>query len=296
MNWDDLKVFIQVAKSERLSEAAKYLNIDASTASRRLHKLEKDLQVRLFERSTEGHVLTKDGKLLLQSACLMEENAQSAMALLQGKDLQDSGTVRVGITEGFGNYFVTPRMMDFCRKYPKITIDLLPLPRFVKLTLHEADMAVTIERPTNPAMIGTKLCDYRLKLYASHRYLQEKGPIKKMSDLTEHDWVGYVEAFAFSEQMSYLSEIAPLVTPRFRSSSVINHYAAAKAGLGLAILPCFMADRDPDLTQLLENKVNIVRSFWLEVHPDLKRLIRVNLVWNYLKTITRDNKYLLMGG
>ncbi|MCW8883974.1 MAG: LysR family transcriptional regulator, partial [Motiliproteus sp.] len=153
MNWDDLKVFLEVARAEKLSHAAKKLGIDASTVSRRLHRLEDRLATQLFDRSVDGHSLTEHGQRLLQTAKKMDKGAQAAIDILHGKNLEDQGNVRLGVTEAFGNYFIAPEMARFCQNNPKITIDLLPLQRSVKWSRHEVDIAVTIEKPPNTSLI-----------------------------------------------------------------------------------------------------------------------------------------------
>ncbi|MEW6998294.1 LysR family transcriptional regulator [Colwelliaceae bacterium BS250] len=294
MNWDDLKIFLEVARTKRLSTAAKTLSIDTSTVSRRIHQLEKSLAVRLFERSVEGHYLTDEGQQLFSSTQAMEQNFQASVALMQGLDLEDSGNVRIGTTEAFGSFFVVPQLTEFNKQHPHISIDILPLPRMVKLSRHEADIAVCIGKPRNTSMVVSKLCDYRLKLYASIDYLS-KHPVAGIADLSNHTWIGYVDSFDFSQQLSYLSELDPDISPALKSSSVIAQYMAVKSNLGLAILPCFMADKDPQLQCLCDDEIDVIRDFWLMAHPDNKRIKRVQVLWDYMKLMVAEQKSLLMG-
>lgn len=125
MNWDDIKIFLEVARTERLSEAANRLSIDTSTVSRRLHKLEEQLATQLFERTTEGHRLTKDGAQLVSSARRMEQDAQYAFDNIKQNNADNSGKVRIGVTEAFGNYFIAPKLVNLSKQAPNIQIDLL---------------------------------------------------------------------------------------------------------------------------------------------------------------------------
>ncbi len=293
MNWDDLKIFLEVAKTQRLSTASRTLNIDASTVSRRIHQLEKSLAVRLFERSVDGHSLTDEGQRLLLSAQQMEQSLQGCVASLQGLDLDESGLVRLGTTEAFGNYFVVPNLGSFQQQHPDINIDVLPLPRVVKLSRHEADIAITVGKPRQTSLVVTKLCDYRLKLYASRDYLAN-NPVRDIEQLELHKWIGYVDSIDFAPQLSYLSDFLPQVNPQIKSSSVIAQYLAVKNNLGLAILPCFMADQDDQLQALFEGDINVVREFYLMAYPDNKRVKRVELLWGYLKQLVKKQKHLLM--
>lgn len=295
MSWDDLKIFLEVARTEKLSTAAKQLGIDASTVSRRLHRLEDHLGTQLFERSAEGHALTKHGQLLLQTARDINKRAQSAADILQGKNLENKGKVRLGATEAFGNYFIAPELATFCQQHPKITIDLLPLQRFVKWSHHEVDIAVTIEKPPNTSLVVSKLCDYQLNMFALRDYLDRSEPINKLEDIYNHPLIGYVDELVFSDQLSYLEQILPDSRTTFRSTSVITQSIAVREGLGLAVLPCFLARRYPDLIPVLADQTSVIRTFWIAVHPEQKKLARVNKVWQHLKTYATNNEALLMG-
>ncbi|SFC07475.1 DNA-binding transcriptional regulator, LysR family [Marinospirillum celere] len=294
MDWDDIRIFLEVARTERLSEAAKRLRINASTVSRRLHRLETSLEVQLFERGQEGHQLTDQGRLLLATARQMEQQALTAGEILQGLGEEQIGSVRIGSTEGFGSFFITPRLADFCRQNPRLIVELLPMPRFVKLTRHEADMAVTIERPRHTSLVVTKLCDYRLKLYATEKYLQQAPALERIEDLNHHRLIGYIDDLMFSDQLNYMERLLPDAQPAFRSTSVVAQYAQARSGLGLAILPCFLAAEAPELKPVLAEEISLTRSFWLAAQPERKRLARVEAVWQELKRVTQEHQNLLM--
>ncbi|HKM15722.1 MAG TPA: LysR family transcriptional regulator [Marinospirillum sp.] len=295
MDWDDIRIFLELARTEKLSEAAKRLRINASTVSRRLHRLETQLEVQLFERSPEGHLLTSQGQLLLATARQMEQQALTASEILQGLGEERIGSVRIGSTEGFGSFFITPKLSGFCRQNPRLVVELLPMPRFVKLTRHEADMAVTIERPRHTSLVVTKLCDYRLKLYATDAYLKEAPQVNQIEDLNQHRLIGYIDDLMFTDQLNYMDRLLPDAQPAFRSTSVISQFSMAKAGLGVAILPCFMAKEAPELKPVLEEQLTLTRSFWLAAQPERKRLARVEAVWLELRRLVEEQEALLMG-
>ncbi len=300
MNWDDIKVFLEVARSERLSIAAKRLAIDASTISRRIHKLEENLATKLFERTLDGHILTIDGKKLLSSARRMEQDASQALNEIKDNKVQNSGRVRIGVTEAFSNFFIAPNLKPLQQAFPNIQIDLLHFARDVKISRNEADIAIAVERPKNTSTIITKLCDYKLQLYCHKDYLINKEiaqvPFDQISleSLAQYQWVSYVDTLLFTEQLAYLKELNPELTPSFQSTSITSQYFAIKSGLGLGILPCFLAEQDPSLIKLCQQEVNILRSFYLVTHPESKRLSHVNTVWSYLKSLAKDKQSLLM--
>ncbi len=294
MNWDDIKVFLEVARCERLSIAAKRLSIDASTLSRRLHKLEESLSTKLFERTVDGHKLTLDGNKLLQFARRMEVDASQAFSDIKNKTVLNSGRVRIGVTEAFGSFFIAPRLLALQQKYPDIQIELIHFSRDVKISRNEADIAIAVERPKSTSTIITKLCDYKLQLYSHADYLERSNTPILLKTLANHQWISYVDNLLFTEQLSYLKELNSDVLPSFQSTSITSQYSAIKSGLGIGILPCFLAEQDTSLIKLCAEKINVVRSFYLVTHPESKRLSHVNTVWNYLKNLAKENVQILM--
>ena len=297
MNWDDIKIFLEVARAERLSTAAKRLAMDSSTVSRRLHKLEENIATKLFDRTQEGHVLTADGEMLLTSARKMEQDAQCAIASIKNHNEENSGQVRIGATEALGNFFISPNLVELGEKYPNIDVHLLLFSRFVKISRNEADIAIAVERPKSTSMIVSKLCDYKLQLYVHQDYLNRQSDTSleraengiALEQLANHKWITYVDNLLFTEQLAYLKELendlGNELKPTFSSTSIISQYFAIKSGLGIGILPCFLAENDDSLIKLHGEEIAITRSFWLVTHPESKRLSHVNTVWEYLKDL-----------
>ncbi|NMP15246.1 LysR family transcriptional regulator [Thalassotalea sp. Y01] len=293
MNWHDIKIFLTVARTRTLSEAGRSLHIDSSTVSRRLHQLEKNLGVSLFERGSEGHVLTQEGKQFLRNARKMENTLHNSLNTLEGKDLQEKGNVRIGCTEAFGSFFIANQLNRFQLAHPNISVDILPLSRQVNLSRYEADIAITVGKPTNTSMIVTKLCDYRLKIYASKKLLNAHS-VESVKDLQNIPWVSYTEHMDFASQLAFIDEIAPNNDASLKSSSVIAQYMAVKSGLGVAVLPCFLVSQQDELVPLFSDTFDLVRSFYLMAQPDRKRIRRVELLWDYIKALTAENQQVLL--
>ncbi|KGJ86493.1 LysR family transcriptional regulator [Colwellia psychrerythraea] len=301
MNWDDIKIFLEVARAERLSTAAKRLTMDASTVSRRLHKLEESIGTKLFDRTQEGHVLTQDGEMLLMSACKMEQDAQLALSNIQNNNEENCGLVRIGVTEALGNFFVSPNLLSLQQLHPYIDVHLLHFSRYVKISRNEADIAIAVERPKSTSMIVSKLCDYKLQLYVHQDYLDRNrkrgGQDISLENLASHKWVTYVDNLLFTDQLAYIKELEHYLGSDFKanfsSTSIISQYFAIKSGLGIGILPCFLAEQDKSLIKLHNQKISITRSFWLVTHPESKRLSHVNTVWQYLKKLVLEHEDLL---
>lgn len=295
LDWDNLRIFLELARTERLMDAARRLDIDHSTVSRRIRRFEQTLGTRLFERSNQGYALTAQGARLLEHAERIETALQAATDEVLGVNRALSGQVRLGATEAFGSFVIAPHLANFCARHPGITVDLLPVPRFVNLSKHEADLAVTIERPASGSYVVTKLADYALKLYAAPAYLRTQAPIRDKADLARHPFIGYVDDLVFSREMDYLRQVAPDSRVALRSTSVIAQYAAARRGRGLAILPCFLAQQNDDLIPVLDGETDVIRTFWLVVPTERRRIARVDALWTWLRETADANRAFLMG-
>jgi DNA-binding transcriptional LysR family regulator len=206
-----------------------------------------------------------------------------------------SGHIRMGCTEGFGSFFITPQLSHFLDSYPTISVDILPLPHFISLSKREADIVIALERPEHGPYVCCKLCDYNLRLYATQQYLDSHPPILRKEDLAEHPFISYVDDLAFSSELLYLSNLLPSAQAQLRSTSVIAQYTAALQGQALAILPCFLAAQDPRLIPVLESELNITRQFWMYCREDLRKLKRITLLWDYIRQVAELNRPLLLG-
>ncbi|WP_322105609.1 LysR family transcriptional regulator [Paraburkholderia sp. J41] len=296
LNWDDLRYFLEVARTQRASGAAKRLGVDHTTVARRIRELETALGTVLFDKSRAGgFVLTAEGQRLLAYADAVESTVQSASEQFALGAQSLSGHVRVGSTEGFGCFFLAPQLARFTGGHPDMSIDLLPVPHFVSLSKREADLAIMLERPERGQYVYTKLCDYRLRLYGTPAYLARHPPIRSTADLRQHAFINYVADLAFSHELLYLERTAPNVTANLCSTSVIAQYHAALQGSALAILPCFMAEPDPRLVSILPDDVVVTRRFWLCSREDLRKLRRITSLWDYLRAAADANRPLLMG-
>lgn len=258
--------------------------------------LETELGTQLFEKSRSGgYSLTADGQRLFVHAEQMESALHTAHELVSDRGQALSGHIRIGTTDGFGSFVLTSLLAAFQHRYSRITIDLLPAPRLLSLARGEADLSITIEQPVRGPYVCSRLCDYTLLLYATREYLGRHRPIRCATDLRSHDFIGYVDELAFSSHLRYLHDVLPQSRVVFRSTSVIAQYHAALQGNALAILPCFIAARDPRLQAVLSDEIRVVRSFWIYCHEELRRLKRITAVWDFLREAMVHNQALLDG-
>lgn len=295
-NWDDLRFFLEVVRGGSASAAARRLGVDYTTVARRIRALEEALGALLFDKSrSSGFTLTQDGQQLTAHAEAMEAAMQAAQEQVSGTGGALAGHVRIGCTEAFGAYFVIPEMVSFQERHPSITVDVLPVPHFINLSRREADIAITLERPARGPYVSSKLCDYRLALYATPGYLATHPPITRREDLAGHTFINYVQDLAFSTRLLYLDEVVPGARSPLRSTSVLAQYHAALQGRALAILPCFVARTDERLVEVLPGEVSVRRQFWMSYSEDLRRLKRVTSVAGHLAERARASEALMLG-
>jgi len=187
-DWDCLQAFLAVARAGRLTVAAQQMGVDHSTLSRRVASLEASIGVQLFERRSVGFLLTPEGERLMTDAEAMESLALRINARLGDPSVGLTGTVRVGTPEGFGTYFLAPRIAKITAMHPDLEIELVANPRMFSLSKREADIAVTMTRPSQGRVHAHKLNDYALGVYASPQYLDTHAPITTFQDIFNHPW------------------------------------------------------------------------------------------------------------
>ncbi|MDA7414905.1 LysR family transcriptional regulator [Xenophilus arseniciresistens] len=294
-NWDNLRVFLAVARHNSAVEASASLSLDHSTVTRRLKILERELGTQLFGRNSQGHVLTHAGRQLLRSVEAIE-NSLSMVESQVGHDNKTLiGKIRLGATEGFGSFFLTPHLCDFCERHPQIRVDVLSMPRCINLSKREADLAISVDRPTAGFYVASKLSDYRLRLYATPNYLASHPPIKSVADISHHRLIAYVDELSYSDELRYVEKLAPGALVRLRSTSIIAQLNAARRGKALAILPCFLATPCADLLPVLPDEASLVRTFWLIAHKEQREIARIRVLWDYLRQTVEINRDFLMG-
>jgi DNA-binding transcriptional LysR family regulator len=281
MNWDDVRIFLAVARAGQILGAARRLELNHATVSRRVAALEDSLKAKLFRRLTTGSELTPAGERFLAVAERMEADMIAARAELAGEGDAVSGTVRIGAPDGFGTAFLAQRLGDLAAQHPDLAIQLVPVPRSFSLSRREADIAITVERPTEGRLVAAKLVDYSLGLYASQAYAAAHGLPKSRADLARHRLVGYVGDLTVSPSLDYAAEFDPGWDARFQVSSALGQTEAVRAGAGIGILHTFIARRHPELVPVAAAPP-IRRAYWLVYHETVRPLRRIQAVAGFI--------------
>jgi DNA-binding transcriptional LysR family regulator len=294
-DWNDLKFFLELVRTSSPSEAGRRLRADHTTVRRRIDALEEALCTSLFAARGTSYALTPEGDQLLQYAEAIESLAIRAEDQLANSSLAITGTVRIGAPEGFGQFYLAPRMSALKALYPELQVQLIMLPRVIKLSNREADLAVALSRPTEQRQIVRKLCSYRVGIYASKEYLRDHAPISALADLSGHSFIGYVADLLYTPELDMLPQIAGSPRVSFESTSVIAQIQATVTGVGLCILPTFMAAADPRLHTVLPDEFSPEREFWLVIHPEMVNLARVRAVIDFIAERIRRDRSLFSG-
>jgi DNA-binding transcriptional LysR family regulator len=203
MRWDDLRVFLAVARHSRLQAAGRVLGLDPATVGRRVTALEEALSARLFERSLQGYALTETGRSLLVHTQAMEMQAGLLTEEITGHSDRLSGTVRVGAPDGVSNYLLVDACATLSRDNPDLQVQVVVLPRIFSLSKREADLAISVSPPTAGRLTVRKIADYTLRLYAHADLVAAVGSVRTMADLASVRGIGYISDMIFDRELDY---------------------------------------------------------------------------------------------
>lgn len=277
MNWDDLKIFLTLARCERLSEAGRQLKIDHSTVARRIKILEQALSTQLFERQPSGYFMTQAGRDLVEFAEKIEANVIAAENAVVDKGTQLSGPVRVAAPEGIAAFAIVKAAQQLCDVNPSLQIQLVTNAQRYSLSKREADFLVTVSRPKAGRLKIQKIVDVPLHIYGSKKYLENCPAIKTVNDLKKLRYISYVPELLPEKELDYLSDINVDVEPQFTATSVHVQAAAILNNAGIGIMHDFMAAPHSDLVKLLPEKISIIRTLWGVVHEDHQHVERTRV-------------------
>jgi DNA-binding transcriptional LysR family regulator len=266
-NWNDLKLVLAIRRAESLAGGAKVLGVNHSTAFRRLNALEESLGVRLFERMPSGtYLATPAGERMATTAELLETETASLDRDIVGQDHRLTGQLRVTSSETLAYRVLTGELARFRAAHPGIVVELLVDNRILNLSRREADVALRVARPREPELFGRKLADVAWAVYGTAEVAAQEGA----------PYIGWsIEANAVASAEWVHRNIAQDAIA-YRTTSLVNQLAAARAGMGLAVLPCYLGDPEPGLVRALPGPIaELTSELWIVTHADLKRTARI---------------------
>lgn len=275
IHWDDLRIFLAVARSESLSGAGKQLRVDPATVGRRIARLEEGVAAVLFAKSPQGYVLTDEGQNLLEHAQEAEQAISLAVEDVRGQAGHLTGVIRIGAPDGCANYILPQVCGKICAENPGLEVQIIALPRVFNLSKREADMAIAVSSPTAGRLLTQKITDYKLHLAGAENYLANCPPLRRVEDLKKHRMIGYISDMIFDKELDYLAEVG-VHHVDLSSNSVSVQINWARQGSGLTMAHDFALPSAPELQKVMPDQVSLTRSFYLIRHESDRRAPRLN--------------------
>jgi molybdate transport repressor ModE-like protein len=290
LSLEDLKLIRAVGASGALTAAARQLGLDHSTAFRRLGSVEQRLGARLFERARDGYTPTVAGEAALTAATRILGELGDIEHRLAGEDFRPSGTVRITTTDTLVA-LATSVFAALRAQQPEITIELVVSNSFFTLTKRDADIAVRPAADPPDNLVGRRLAALATAPYAATDYLARHP----RTEISQHDWVGTDETLQHLPSARWLSSHVAQNRIVYRANSLLALHMAARAGMGVAALPCYLGDSEPGLRRVHPPLAELEVSLWLLTHPDLKRVAKIRTVLDFVAGKLWEQRELIEG-
>ena len=291
-DWDDLRVFLALAREGKLTAVAHKLGVSHPTVARRVKHLEESVGARLFDRLPDRFVLTSAGEVLLSDAKSMEEAAASIHRRSAGlTDDTAHGTVRISAGEAMTAYLARnlPRLRQ---NLQCVEFEMSASHTLANLSRREADLLIREQVPDLADIVTRKLGEAAFAIYGG---LDLKLPGSSPEKLREMLWLGFDEEHAYMPGQSWLRALLDGKRPAIRANDWLVLQEACRAGSGLAVLPCYMGDTDPALRRIGAPLAEVTADQWLLVHKDLRALPRVRHVMDALIRFFQEDRPLIEG-
>jgi DNA-binding transcriptional LysR family regulator len=291
---DDLIILLAVARTGRYTVAAENLGLNHTTVSRRIAAVEKALGGRVFSGAPGGWELTDLGR---KAAAVAERIEESLTELGRAPDQADrlAGVVRMSATDGFSAFVAAPAIARLQQRHRRLSVEIVTAAR--RATQHRPglDFEVVVGRPQVIRARSIRLGNYVLGLYGSRDYLAEHGVPDSVRAAMNHPLVYFVDSMLQVDDLDAPRRLLPAMATALGSTNVFVHVEATRAGAGLGLLPCFMANRHPDLVRILPGELEERLGYWLVARPESLRQPAVAAVVDALRRETRSREAELLG-
>jgi DNA-binding transcriptional LysR family regulator len=292
-DWNDLRLVLVIARAGSLTKAAEVLRVNHSTAFRRLAQLESRLGVRLFERLPGGgYVPTDAGGRMAEAGERVETETAAIGRDIAGQDLRLTGRLRVTSSETLAYRLLTAGIARFHAVHPGITVELAVDNRVLSLSRREADLALRVKRPVEGDLYGRKLADVGWTVYATPELRERSAGAGAFAGMP---FIGWEEGVRAINSADWVSDHVPAASIAYRTNSVVNQLIAARAGIGAAVLPCYLGDPEPELVRLADPLPELTRELWMVTHSDLRRTARVRAFFDIVGEFLVAQRPLLTG-
>lgn len=290
VSWDDLKLFIAVARTLSFRKAALSTRTSSSTIVRRIDRLESELGLRLFDRLPDGVGLTAEGKAIYAVAQDMERASHSLRAYLD-QDMTTRGVVRCAITEGLGTFWILPHLADFNRANPYTIVDLRCSMESSDVLRMEADLAIQLVPPNRPDLKVVRLGRLHIYPFASKRYVEMFGLPTSIEDMKKHRLIDQtspqLDEGAWPRLLN-LQNVEGIVALRTNASTA--HFYAIERGIGIGGLPTYAFALGADVVPV-DIGIKHHMDIWLTYHPDAKDVKRIALFMEWIRSLFDTKRY-----
>ena len=283
VDWEDIRHFLAVAQSSTLSGAARKLKVDHATVSRRLAALEAALDVRLVDRLPRSCRLTAIGRQVMERAVEMESGAYGISRLAKAAHAPLVGRVTLSAPPVLVTHLLAEHLSRFRAEYPDIRLSLSAQGQQASLSRREADVAVRLVRPEEAGNVTRKIGRMPFGVYAHRSYAHVAAPER-------WQFIAFDQSFADMPQQRWLLGIAGERPVACELNHISEHLIAARAGVGVAGLPCYLGDRDHDLVRMYEDVPSFSRDIWLVVHRDLRKTPAVRAVMDFVVAVVSEQR------
>ncbi len=287
MNWDDLKIILALSRCGTMSSAAKQLNVQHSTVSRRIKALEKQLGTNLVRRNKGTYELTNAGKQIMETALKVEREITSVDGAFLNKEDPLQGTLRITTINSMASTILMPMFSDFSQAYPQIDLHIMVSNSTISLTNRGADIAIRLSKAPTETLIGKRIVTVSSTVYGSSNYLKNYK-----EDKDDLKWLG-VTCCGFHK--TWTKESCDAVTHQFNCDDALLTVAALRQGLGVSYLPCFIGDTEPTLERYCEPEPEFDLGLWILMHPESRNNVRILTFRNYIINAIEQQQNLFAG-
>ena len=283
MDWNDLRYFLAVAREGSTLRAGRVLRTSQTTVARRIAALEEAVGIPLFDKRQAGYVITPAGEELLARAQLVETSAQSFFEAASAHARDTGGTVKLSAEEIFATGLIAPWLRELHERHPDVHIELDTAVGIRDLGAGEADIALrSTSQPQDAGIVGRRICDDDWTFYCSREYGDKYGVPNTIAELGEHPLIGGGGGMLSRHYEAYLEALGLLDKVIMRPDTSTGLLTAVRAGVGVAVLPCIVAENDPNFIRCLPPRTDHGRVLWLVTHERVRRTAKVRSVIDFL--------------
>ena len=288
LTWDEMCLVHAIANVGTLSGAARVLDVSHPTAFRRLNRLEEKMEVRFFDRARDGYAATAAAEEVSALVRRLRSEILAAERRIAGRDLRPSGTLRITTTDTLLFGWLSPSLREFRIAYPEIQLELVVSNDVFSLSKREADIAVRPTEKPDETLVGRKIGTIAQAVYMAKKLAMTADKNEVVDSI---DWIGPDDSMTYPAFDRWLEKEGFADRCRIRVNTVHGMLSAAKAGLGLSVLPCYLGENDEQLIRVGKEIPSMATDLWILTHPDLRKTERIRVFLDHVAEVARNSQF-----